>query len=267
MLEKKPLKSVTAKKTQSKTEPAPKYSQWYLYGCIGLGVLCLILLFLTVSNMNKLSQVTGQAQAMYKKIKENETPKFDEVNDFLTDQCNSNGVYCVDSVTKDPSLELLKFLVNFREQPNYKYKLFFEVSAGKTSGTIPFKLDCNPEDSDFYVCQQVSSAKPTDVIRAFQKSYATFSPSVNYSFVLMVKPISELELPPQVKVTPNDNLVVEPIANLDQQKVVDNAKARATAKNTQAPAQSTIDELVKNQSEPPAPSMGEDMASRMTGTQ
>ena len=200
MFEKKPIKKIT--KSVSSNKAAPQNQNMYLYALIGLGVVSVILFILFMSQKSKTTAVTQQARAMSVKIKELESPKYDLVNDFITDQCGKDGVYCMDVLTKNPGIEILKFLVNFRENPELKYSLFFQVDADPNAPTAGYKLDCEPRKSDFYICQQITTARPTDVIRAFQRSYSSFTPSVNYSFTLMVKPVGRLEMPNQVTVTP-----------------------------------------------------------------
>lgn len=200
MFEKKPIKKIT--KSVSPNKAAPQNQNIYLYALIGLGVVSIILFILFMSQKSKTTAVTQQARAMSIKIKDLESPKYDLVNDFITDQCGKDGAYCMDVVTKNPGIEILKFLVNFRENPELKYSLFFQVDADPNAMTAGYKLDCEPRKSDFYICQQITTARPTDVIRAFQRSYSSFTPSVNYSFTLMVKPVGRLEMPNQVTVTP-----------------------------------------------------------------
>lgn len=204
MFERKPLKKTTSNKTTNVAgnAGATQNQNLFMYAAGGLAVLVVILFVLFMSQKSKTNQVTQQARAMSAKIKDLQEPKYDEVNDFLTDQCGSNGVYCMEVVTKNPGIEILKFLVNFRENPELKYSLFFQVDADPNAPSFPYKLDCEPRKSDFYICQQITTARPTDVIRAFQRSYSSFTPSVNYTFTLMVKPVGRMEMPNQVTITP-----------------------------------------------------------------
>lgn len=181
-----------------------------LYGCAVLAVLVVILAITTFTYVSKFEKMLNVAGNLNKKVKDLEVPKYNEQYDFLTNQCGEQA-YCVSVDTNNPSLEIYKFLVNFREVPNFNYRLFFEVSAGKTNVTQPFKLSCDAQDSRFYICQEISASSPTDVMRVFATSYKTISQNATYSFNLMIKPISENEDPLPVKMTPNPNLIVKPI--------------------------------------------------------
>lgn len=165
-----------------------------LYGCVGLGLASVVLLGTTVMFASKVSSAEMQAKQMAAKLEESLKPKYNEVNDFLTDQCQTDGVYCLSTETRSPSLEILKFLVNFRETEGYQYRLFFEVSVGKKGAEQPYKLSCEGADADFYICQEITAKNPTDVMRAFEKSYKTLSTNGLYNFNLMVKPIGEVEV-------------------------------------------------------------------------
>lgn len=248
MFERKPLKKSTISQVSKTPEVnAPANNQkMYMYAAIGLGVVAVILFFLFLGQKSKTSAVTQQARAMSVKIKELESPKYDLMNDFITDQCGTDGVYCMDVVTKNPGIEILKFLVNFRENPELKYSLFFQVDADPNAPTAGYKLDCEPRKSDFYICQQITTARPTDVIRAFQRSYSSFTPSVNYSFTLMVKPIGHLEMPNQVTVTPPPMKTGEQVATTTATAAQPNVE---TASQTEATNndQKAEDTQVENQ--------------------
>lgn len=205
---------IKARPTKPGTPNNPSSSEDWgripLYGCAVLAVLVVVLAITTFNYASKFEKTLNVAGALNKKVKELELPKYDEQYDFLTSQCNQ-GAYCVSVDTNNPSLEIYKFLVNFREIPNYNYRLFLEVSVGKTNIAEPFKFSCDAQDSRFYICQEISASSPTDVMRVFALSYKTLSQNANYSFNLMIKPISQNEDPLPVKMTPNPNLVVKPI--------------------------------------------------------
>lgn len=246
MFERKPLKKSTISQGSNKPEvkASANNQNIFMYAAIGLGVVAVILFVLFMGQKSKTSAVTQQARAMSVKIKELESPKYDVVNDFITDQCGSDGVYCMDVVTKNPGIEILRFLVNFRENPELKYSLFFQVDADPNAPTAGYKLDCEPRKSDFYICQQITTARPTDVIRAFQRSYSSFTPSVNYSFTLMVKPIGQLEMPSQVTVTPPPMKTGEQVTT-----VTDNQANDVTASQSESQDKDQMGEepLVENQ--------------------
>ena len=189
-----------------------------------LAVLILILIF-TVYSLGQTKMVLAskvKSQAVL--IKNLETPKYDELNDFLTEQCNSQGVYCVSTETSNPSLEILKFLVNFRELPGNSYRLFFEVSVGGKGEEFPYQLKCNGVGAEFYVCQEVTATRPTDVIRVFEPSFRTLSKNATYHFNLMVKPVGEIEHTDTITLKPNPNLKVQENLVLIEQKKVDSVE-------------------------------------------
>lgn len=139
----------------------------------------------------KASSANALNQSEQQKIKQLSSPVYDEQYDFLTDQCDKTA-YCIATETTNPSLELLKFLVTFREKPGQQYRLFFEVSAGKTAAAQPYELSCDTQDAKFYSCLEISSPTPTDVLRVFQKSYESLAFQSTYTINLMVKPIAEI---------------------------------------------------------------------------
>lgn len=211
MFDKKPIKSrsVPPKKNGGgEGNPTPKLIS-NIYLCIGvtlviLSVILAVIAFNYASKSKKYYQIAG---VLNKKVKDLEKPKFDEKYDFLTNQCD-NTAFCVSTATNNPSLEIYKFLVNFHEQSDQKYRLFFEVSVGKTKVAQPFKYSCDTQDSEFYICQEITATSPTDVMRVFATSYKTLTKNATYSFDLMVKPIGEIQDISSVKMKPNPNLVV-----------------------------------------------------------
>lgn len=206
-----------------------------LYGCVVLALLVVILAITAFNYASKFEKALNVAGALNKKVKELETPKYNEQYDFLTNQCNQ-GAYCISVDTNNPSLEIYKFLVNFREVPNFNYRLFFEVSVGKSNVTEPFKFSCDAQDARFYICQEISASSPTDVMRVFATSYKTLSKDATYSFNLMIKPISKNEDPLPVKMTPDPNQVVKEV------KVSGNAVENSEG----MPVEGAPDEKVQN---------------------
>lgn len=180
-----------------------------LYAAVGLGIITLILLILFYQGNQTKKVLTFKIKNQAAAIKELETPKYDAVNDFLTDQCETKGAYCISTETSNPSMEILKFLVNFREMPEYSYRLFFEVRvSGDKGGDFPYQLKCNGAESEFYVCQEITATRPTDVIRVFEPSFRTLSKNATYHFNLMVKPVGEIQHTNTITMTPNPNLKV-----------------------------------------------------------
>lgn len=218
-----------------------------LYACGVLSVLVIALGAVAFNYSQKTNKLLKVAGSLNEKVKDLEKPKYDEKYDFLTNQCDQ-GAYCVSVDTNNPSLEIYKFLVNFRETPNFNYRLFFEVSVGKSNVTQPYKLSCDAQDSQFYICQEISATSPTDVMRVFATSYKTLSKDATYSFNLMIKPISENEEPLPVKMTPNPNQVVKPI---DTTNVVDVSAASEPMPAEGMPTEEAVvvDEIPKQANE------------------
>lgn len=233
------MKKLPPKKTGGKNTASNPGLGLPVYGCIGLGVLCLVLAGTTYNYMDKSQHAMKVAGALNNKVKELQQPKYNEKYDFLTNQCGEQA-YCVDNETNNPSLEIYKFLVNFREQPNLKYRLFFEVSVGKTNVTQPFKYSCDSQDSNFYICQEITATSPTDVMRVFATSYKTLSRNASYSFNLMVKPIGEIEEAAPVKMKPDPNLVVKP---LPEQESKDSSKQQATSEPVGETESTVVDKI------------------------
>lgn len=186
---------------QEKKAGADPKKTYLTYAVIGLGVVCVIalgLLFKVSMDNKKLQFMQKSIEA---KMKEMSVPKYDTANDFLLGQCKDKGVYCVSTQTSNPSLEIMKFLVNFRETPGFQYRLFFQVSVGGEKVTSE-QLKCDGRYTDFYVCQEITAANPTDVIRAFEVSYRSLSSKATYNFDLMVKPVSELQYANPISMKP-----------------------------------------------------------------
>lgn len=235
MFNKTKMKKLPPKKPPVNNKGADSIVGIPLYGCIALGLLSLVLAGTAYNYADKSNRAIKVAGALNEKVKELEKPKFDEKYDFLTNQCGETA-YCIDIETNNPSLEIYKFLVSFREQQNLKYRLFFEVSVGKTNITQPFKYSCDTQDSSFYICQEITATSPTDVMRVFATSYKTLSNSASYSFNLMVKPIGEIEEVSPIKMKPDPNLVVKPLSKESEQEtpasgVVDDNKKDGVSDN------------------------------------
>lgn len=177
-----------------------KNSKTIIFGLV-VSFLLLVFIILFISYQQKYKQSEMQRHQIELKYEELLKPQYDEQKDMLTEQCQSSGIYCLSVHTPSPSLEMLKFLVSFRETPNYHYRLFFEVRVGGVE-TLPYKLSCNDENTEFYICQEIFSAKPTDVIRNFASSYKALSTNGNYYFNLMVKPIGRIEVMQPVQIKP-----------------------------------------------------------------
>lgn len=164
--------------------------------CIIIGVVSAVIIIaigaLLTQSYSKNRYLELQNKSIKAKMVELSNPKYDAVNDFILDQCEDEGVYCTSTQTNNPSLEMLKFLVNFREIPGHQYRLIFELSAGGEKKTKEV-LKCDGALANFYVCQEITSSTPTDVIRAFEKSYQSLQGEATYDFKLMVKPIGQLE--------------------------------------------------------------------------
>lgn len=161
-------------------------------GFVGCGVLIVAIGGLLVSSYSDNRYLELQNKAIKAKMVEMSQPKYDPVQDFILEQCGKDGVYCKTTQTDNPSLEMLKFLVNFRETPGLQYRLIFELRVGGEKKEREI-LSCDGEFANFYVCQEITSATPTDVIRAFENSYRSLSGEATYEFSLMVKPIGELD--------------------------------------------------------------------------
>lgn len=148
--------------------------------------------------VNQLKMNLGKAEAKYQEATK---PIYNLDKDLLTDQCDQGGTYCLSVQTPSPSLEMLKFLVSFRETRGLQYKMIFEVKVGGNE-TLPYKLSCNGDESEFYICQEIVAMNPTDVIRNFAHSYKALSTNGTYGFNLMVKPIGRVELMQPVRIQP-----------------------------------------------------------------
>ena len=161
-----------------------------IVGGLSLGLFIAAgLLFNSLSN-NRFLEL--QNKTIKAKMIELSQPKYDSVKDFILAQCNTEGVFCRNTQTTNPSLEMLKFLVDFREKPNSQYRLIFELSVGGDPKTREV-ISCNGGYANFYVCQEITASSPTDIIRAFEKSYRSLEGEATYSFNLMVKPIGDLD--------------------------------------------------------------------------
>lgn len=184
-------KSADMEKIKSaNTKVEPNKSLYMVIGVLSIVVLILLVVLYSAFTENK--KVTYQNHSIKAKMIELSKPKYDEVNDFLLNQCTDDGVYCVSTQTGKPSLEMMKFLVNFRENPGKQYRLIFELSVGGDQENKDV-LKCDGKYANFYVCQEITSSSPTDVIRAFEGSYRSLSGEATYNFNLMVKPIGELD--------------------------------------------------------------------------
>ena len=78
--------------------------------------------------------------------------------------------------------------------------------------------------AEFYVCQEVTATRPTDVIRVFEPSFRTLSKNATYHFNLMVKPVGEIEHTDTITLKPNPNLKVQENPVLIEQKKVDSVE-------------------------------------------
>lgn len=188
---------------QEKNNGLDSMKTYLTYGVIGLGVVCIIaigLLFKLSMDNKKLEFSQKSIQA---KMKEMSVPKYDTANDFLLGQCQDKGVYCLSTQTNNPSLEIMKFLVNFRETPGFQYRLFFQLSVGGEKMTTD-QLKCDGRYTDFYICQEITAANPTDVMRAFEVSYRSLESKATYNFDLMVKPVSELQYANPIGMKPTE---------------------------------------------------------------
>lgn len=88
-------------------------------GFVGCGVLIVAIGGLLVSSYSDNRYLEPQNKAIKAKMVEMSQPKYDPVQDFILEQCGKDGVYCKTTQTDNPSLEMLKFLVNFRETPGF----------------------------------------------------------------------------------------------------------------------------------------------------
>lgn len=192
------------KKQLQNKQPDQGNKTTLIYVIIGLAIACVISTGLFVKSMLDNKGLVLQKNTIEAKIRELSIPKYDEVNDFLLKQCDNKGFYCLSTQTNNPSLEIMKFLVNFRETPGYQYRMFFQLRLGGEQETTE-QLKCDGENADFYICQEITAANPTDVMRAFEVSYRSLSSQATYNFDLMVKPIGELQYAKPVKMTATQN--------------------------------------------------------------
>lgn len=161
-------------------------------GFVACGALILVIGGVLINSLSDNRFLELQNKTIKAKMAELAKPKYDPVQDFILSQCGSEDVYCKTTQTDKPSLEMLKFLVNFREIPGQQYRLIFELRLGGEQVNREV-LACDGEFANFYVCQEITSSTPTDVIRAFESSYRFLSGQATYEFNLMVKPIGELD--------------------------------------------------------------------------
>ena len=203
---KKPIKKRV--QPQQAATPVNKTNNNLLYGLIGAGILAVVFLVLTIMYMQKQKQTLAQVQKAQMELNELKKPKYNEQLDLLTEQCSQNQVACLSVSTRTPHVEILKFLVNFKQYPNTQYRLFMEIQHSGEVVTTPFQYQCNAGGKQFYICQDISATHPVEVLRVFERSYATLSPKATYQFNLMVKPTSEQLSPAPIRLTPNNDLVV-----------------------------------------------------------
>lgn len=178
------------KVSNSSPEAVFKKNAYIAAGCLVLALV--VALGLLFSSLSKNRLLDLQNKTIKAKMVELSQPKYDLAKDFILSQCGDEGVFCKTTQTNNPSLEMLKFLVNFREIPGKQYRLIFEVSLGGDQKAREV-LSCDGEFASFYVCQEITSASPTDVIRAFENSYRSLTGEATYTLNLMVKPMGELE--------------------------------------------------------------------------
>lgn len=176
---------------ENQSNPDPKKT-YLTYAVVGLSVVCIITFALLIKFSMDNRKLDFMQKSVQAKMKEMAVPKYDKVNDFLLEQCQDAGVYCLSTQTNNPSLEIMKFLVNFRETPGLQYRLFFQLSVGGEQ-VASEQLKCDGRYTDFYVCQEITAANPTDVMRAFEGSYRSLSSDATFNFDLMVKPVGELQ--------------------------------------------------------------------------
>lgn len=203
------MKPVTEKPTPSKpkqpvkvpmqtiSDPALK-KIFYILGAL---VVCALIAIGAAANFySKTKEAAFQSHNLEAKIAQLKTPIYNQDFDFLTEQCGVTA-YCASTETNQPALEMLKFLTIFHEKAGQQYRLFFEVSSNKNSPNTPPppKLFCDAKDAQFYICQEITAAHPTDVIRAFQRSYGFISAGSIYTINIMVKPIAPLDDPKPIQ--------------------------------------------------------------------
>lgn len=228
-----------------------------MFTAIGVGVLAVILLITTFIFFQKSRQMEQRAIMANTELQAMKKPKYDTTVDLLTEQCEMENVACISTTTRTPNVELLKFLVNFKQYENTQYRLFLEIQNTDEVVTTPFKYECNAGKKAFYICQDISATHPADVLRVFERSYATLSPNATYQFNLMVKPTAEQQTAAPIRMTPKNNLVLtdksgnvisnNSLAQLAQQQ---NAQADvATAVNTEevnkVETQEVVEEVVE----------------------
>lgn len=183
---------------QDNSDPKKTY---LIYAVVGLSIACIVSLALLLKFSMDNRKLNFMQKSVEAKMKEMAVPKYDKVNDFLLEQCQGTGVYCLSTQTNNPSLEIMKFLVNFRETPGFQYRLFFQLRAGGEQVTSE-QLKCDGRYADFYICQEITAANPTDVMRAFEVSYRSLSSKATFNFDLMVKPVGELQYPNPIAMKP-----------------------------------------------------------------
>ncbi|HCV3190443.1 TPA: hypothetical protein OV554_003585 [Acinetobacter baumannii] len=161
------------------------------YSAYAMAVLCLVLSGVAYSYYSQYAEIKNVAVKLNEKYKDATTLKVDTDYDFLPYLCGKDA-YCVTTETNNPSMEILKFLINFREIDNNQYRMFFEISLDKEKPEKqPEKLECNAGNSTFYLCQEISAVRPTDVLRNYVPSYKTLSKDHLYKFNLMIRPIDK----------------------------------------------------------------------------
>lgn len=197
------------KPTVKKKASAAKFEMTNtMYSAIGAGVLALVFGVTTFTYFQKSSQLERHASAISHELNELKKPKYDERTDLLTEQCENSNVACISTTTRTPNIEILKFLVNFKQYENTQYRLFMEIQHTSEVITTPFEYKCDAGDKAFYVCQDISATHPADVLRVFERSYATLTPNATYQFNLMVKPTGEQQSAAPIRMKQNNDVVV-----------------------------------------------------------
>lgn len=196
------------KKPAGKPNGAPAANNNMLYTAIGVGALAFVFLVTTFMFFQKSKQMEQKALSASAEVQELKQPKYDPEVDLLTEQCESQNIACISTTTRSPNIELLKFLVNFKQYEGTQYRLFLEIQHTGEVESTPYKYQCDAGKKAFYICQDISATHPADVLRVFERSYATLSPNATYQFNLMVKPTAEQVSAAPIRMTPKDNLVL-----------------------------------------------------------
>ncbi|HGF9504084.1 TPA: hypothetical protein ACJEU7_001279 [Acinetobacter baumannii] len=217
------------------------------YSAYAMVALCLVLSGVAYSYYSQYAEIKNVAMKLNEKYKDATTPKINPDYDFLPYLCGKDA-YCVTTETNNPSMEILKFLINFRELDNNQYRMFFEISLDKEKPEKqPEKLECNAGNSTFYLCQEISAVRPTDVLRNYVPSYKTLSKEHMYKFNLMIRPIDKTgEL--------KDVMVMNPMfKGTDPNQHLGPDQATTTT-STPANVDAQVEQVAQNTTQQPNPS-------------